>query len=183
MNELVEAPAPALWRNGRFEEDGWTVVAEGMAVPEGPAILPLVRLMAEAEMLACRNSPLGVAVEPNEAMSELATILDRVALVSLPFHKFSDGRSMSFARLLRERHGFRGEVRATGDVLIDQMPLMARCGFDAYLVRSPITTKQLASGMWPDVPFYLQPVSRRLRRKFPRGRAHGRAGGPERTWQ
>jgi uncharacterized protein (DUF934 family) len=151
-------PAGPLWRNGRFETDEWTMTAEDEAVGEGPAILPLERFLAEREAFSHRNAPLGVLVAPGEALSELIPHLARVTLVVLPFPKFSDGRSMSTARLLRERHGFGGEIRATGDVLIDQMPLMRRCGVDSFEVQNPVTRKQLAAGKWPDVPFYLQPV-------------------------
>lgn len=148
-----------LWRDGRFEPDNWSYTADDEAVAEGPAILPLVRFLAERDALSSRNSPLGVLVRPGEALEELIPHLTRVTLVALPFPKYSDGRSMSNARLLRERHGFGGEVRATGDVLIDQMPLMRRCGFDAFEVANPVTRKQLRAGKWPDVPFYLQPTA------------------------
>jgi uncharacterized protein (DUF934 family) len=147
-----------LWRNGRFEADEWSTVADDEAVPDGPAVLPLARFLAEREALAGRNAPLGVLVAPGESIEALTPHLAEVALVVLPFPKFSDGRSLSKARLLRERHGFGGEIRATGDVLIDQMPLMRRCGIDVYEVENPVTRRQLTDGKWPEVPLYLQPV-------------------------
>jgi len=160
---------PALWRGEGFAEDEWTVAAEGEAVGEGPAILPLKRFLAEREALSSRNAPLGVIVEPGEKLDELLPFLDAVTLVALPFPKFADGRSMSTARLLRERHGFKGEVRATGEVLIDQMPLMRRCGIDAFEVANPVTRRQLAAGFWPDVPFYMQPLGSTRQRETPAG--------------
>jgi uncharacterized protein (DUF934 family) len=160
----------ALWRNGRFEADEWTLVGPEDAVCDGPAVLPLERFLAEREALTARNAPLGVRVEPNEAIEELAPHLDRVALVVLTFPKYSDGRSMSSARLLRERHGYKGELRAAGDVLIDQMPLMRRCGFDAFEVVNGPTRAQLAAGKWPDVPFYLQPVGSPAQREVAAGK-------------
>jgi phosphoadenosine phosphosulfate reductase len=164
-----DASALPLWRNGRFEADEWTLAAEDEAVAEGPAILPLERYLAEREALTARNAPLGVLVRPNEAIEELAPHLDRVALVALQFPKFADGRSMSIARLLRERYGFTGEIRATGDVLIDQMPLMRRCGFDAFEVTNGPTRAQLAAGKWPDMPNYLQPVGSSAQAEIPAG--------------
>lgn len=158
-----------LWRDGRFTADEWTRTAEDAAVADGPAILPLERFLAERDALTARNAPLGVSVEPGEAIEELAPHLDRVALVALNFPKYSDGRSSSSARLLRERYGFKGEVRATGDVLIDQMPLMRRCGFDAFEVTNPVTRKQLADGKWPDVPFYYQPTGSSTQSEAPVG--------------
>jgi phosphoadenosine phosphosulfate reductase len=158
-----------LWRNGRFEADEWTLAGEDDAVSEGPAILPLERYLAERESLTARNAPLGVLVKPDEAVEELAPHLDRLALVVLTFPKFADGRSMSIARLLRERYGFAGEIRATGDVLIDQMPLMRRCGFDAFEVTNGPTRAQLAAGKWPDMPNYLQPVGSSAQAEIPAG--------------
>lgn len=162
----VSAPIPfarpdedgSLWRNGRFEADVWTLAAEGEAVVEGPAIVPLARFLGEHEILAARKGPIGVLVQPGESIDDLVPLLGDVALVVLTFPKFADGRSMSTARLLRERHAYRGEVRASGDVLIDQMPLMRRCGFDAFEVANPVTRRQLKAGKWPEVVHYMQPL-------------------------
>jgi uncharacterized protein (DUF934 family) len=158
-----------IWRDGRFQADEWTRAAEDEAVSDGPAILPLERFLAERDALVSRNAPLGVSVEPNEAIEELAPHLDRVALVTLNFPKYSDGRSSSSARLLRERYGYTGEIRAVGDVLIDQMPLMRRCGFDSFAVTNPVTRRQLADGKWPDVPFYYQPTGATQQAEVPAG--------------
>ena len=173
---LIRLPEPrqaetekTLWRNGRFETDAWTYTAEDEAVGEGPAILPLGRFLAERDALASRDAPIGVIVAPGETLESLTPHLAGVALVVLPFPKFSDGRSSSTARLLRERHGFSGEIRATGDVLIDQMPLMRRCGFDAFEVASEVTRRQLKAGKWMDIPYYLQPVGS-LSDEIPAGR-------------
>ena len=159
----------SIWRDGRFEADGWTRVADDAAVTEGPALLPLVRFLAEGDALTARNAPLGVIVQPGEAIEALAPHLGRVALVALAFPKYADGRSLSSARLLRERHGYTGELRATGDVLIDQMPLMRRCGFDVFEVTNPVTRAQLAAGKWPDVPFYYQPAGSSAQGEVPAG--------------
>lgn len=168
------ADAPAfedapLWRAGGFEADEWTLAEAEAAVPEGPAIVPLERFAAEHDALSGRNAPLGVLFAPGEPLDDLAPHLDRVALVVLPFPKFVDGRSSSKARLLRERYGYEGEIRAVGDVLIDQMPLMRRCGFDAFEVTNPVTRKQLAAGLWPDVPYYMQPVGSSRQGETPAG--------------
>ncbi|MFD1703140.1 DUF934 domain-containing protein [Methylopila henanensis] len=168
MTETADANLP-LWRNGRFEADEWTRAGEGEAVSEGPALLPLVRFLAERDALAARNAPIGVVVEPGEAIEELAPHLDRVSLVVLTFPKYADGRSMSSARLLRQRYGYKGELRAAGDVLIDQMPLMRRCGFDSFEVVNGPTRAQLAAGKWPDVPFYYQPTGASQQTEIPAG--------------
>lgn len=164
--DVEDAP---LWRAGAFEADEWTRTAADEAVAEGPAIVSLERFLAERDALLARNSPLGVELAPGEPLDDLIPHLTRVMLVVLPFPKFVDGRSSSNARLLRERHGFGGEIRATGDVLIDQIPLMLRCGFDAFEVTNPVTRAQLARGFWPDVPFYMQPTGSSQQSEVPAG--------------
>lgn len=130
--EDAPAAAPILWRDDAFVADEWTVAKDGESVAEGPAILPLARFLAEREALASRNAPLGVIVAPGEKLDELVPHLDAITLVALPFPKFNDGRSSSTARLLRERYGFKGELRAVGNVLRDQALMMTRAGFDAF---------------------------------------------------
>jgi uncharacterized protein (DUF934 family) len=72
-----------------------------------------------------------VRIEPGEDARVLIPHLDRLALIEIAFPKFRDGRGYSSARILREA-GFKGELRAQGDVLVDQINLMKRCGFDSY---------------------------------------------------
>ena len=84
------------------------------------------------DTLVGRNGALGVYLAADETPDVLAPDLSRLALICLEFPKFTDGRAYSHARKLRERHGFTGELRATGNVLRDQFQFMHRCGFDAY---------------------------------------------------
>jgi len=74
-------------------------------------------------------------LEPGDDPAKVAERLGAVARVEVNFPKFTDGRGYSIARLLRERHGYQGELRAVGDVLRDQIFYLARCGFDAFLLR------------------------------------------------
>ena len=76
-----------------------------------------------------------VCLEPTDDPSSVADRLDRVARVEVNFPKFGDGRGYSIARLLRERHGFKGELRAIGEVARDHLFYMASCGFDAFALR------------------------------------------------
>lgn len=121
-----------LIREGRIVADPWRAVADEAPLPDGPVILPLARWQAEGAALAGRNQPLGVRLASDQPPALIAADLDRLALVALEFPKFTDGRAFSYARLLRERHGFRGELRAVGQVLRDQLLFMLRCGFDAF---------------------------------------------------
>jgi len=74
-------------------------------------------------------------LEPGDDPAKVAERLGAVARVEVNFPKFTDGRGYSIARLLRERHGYQGELRAVGDVLRDQIFYLSRCGFDAFLLR------------------------------------------------
>ena len=71
-----------------------------------------------------------------DSPADLLPRLDRLNLIILHFPKFTDGRAYSQARLLR-RHGYRGELRATGAVLLDQLPFLLRCGFDSFESEQP----------------------------------------------
>jgi uncharacterized protein (DUF934 family) len=124
-----------LVKGGRMVEDPFLRVADDAAVPDDvPVLLPAARYLADADELARRGAPAGVIWPNNRKVAELAPHLDRLALVALVFPAFKDGRAFSQARLIRERHGFRGELRATGQVLRDQFLFMLRAGFDAFEV-------------------------------------------------
>jgi uncharacterized protein (DUF934 family) len=114
--------------------DAFRRLADDEAAPaEGAVIVSLARFHAEGERLLAEGRPLGVAVAPGEDVESLAYDLPRIALVALEFAKFRDGRPYSSARILRERLGFAGELRAVGDVLLEQAAFMVRCGFDAFV--------------------------------------------------
>ncbi len=149
-----------LWRREGFVEDKWAFLENDAPVPaEGAIVVSLKRWLEERETLASRAAPLGVAVEAGaDAQGRLADLANR-PLVALAFDKFADGRSFSYARLLRERYGFRGELRAIGDVLIDEIPLMLRCGFDSFDVTNPPTLRALQAGHLPGSPLHYQPAS------------------------
>lgn len=124
----------ALIKQGKVVDgDSWQLIADDAPVPEsGDVIVGLARLLAGADPLGARKGRLGVRVDPEDEPSEIATVLPRVALVAIHFPKFGDGRGYSKARLLRERYGFEGELRAVGEVLADQLQYMSRCGIDAF---------------------------------------------------
>ena len=148
-----------LYRAGRFEPDDWTVIAADAPVPaEGKALLPLARWIAERDAFAGDNRPLGVIVQPGEDVRALAPDLSRLAVIALAFPAFTDGRGYSSARILREELGFRGELRATGDVLLDQVPHFHRCGFDALVITNGPTRAALTRGHIPDVALRMQPT-------------------------
>jgi phosphoadenosine phosphosulfate reductase len=149
-----------LWRRGGFVGDEWIVVGDGARIsPDGAIVVSLKRWLAERADLSLRAGAVGVAVEAGaDAQAHLAELADR-PLVALAFAKFADGRAFSYARLLRERYGFCGELRAIGDVLIDEIPLMLRCGFDSFEVTSAPTVRALERGHLPGSPLHYQPSS------------------------
>jgi len=150
----------ALWRRDGFAVDFWTPLADDAPAPaKGAVIVSLKRWLAERETLGARKAQVGVAVEAGaDAQAHLADLADR-PLVALAFAKFADGRGFSYARLLRDRYGFKGELRATGEVLIDEIPLMLRCGFDSFEVTNEPTLRALETGRLPGPALHYQPGS------------------------
>ena len=128
-----------LIRNGDYAEDGFAAVADEAPLPDGPVIVSLARFAKEREALLARNTPLGVRLKSDESPAALGEDLRRLALVVLEFPKFRDGRAFSWARLLRTRLGFGGEIRASGDFLYDQLAFMHRVGIDGFEVSDKIT--------------------------------------------
>lgn len=125
----------ALIKLGRVVDDPWLTLGEGEEVPaEGPVIVGLERWRAEREALVQRGAPLGLRLDADQPPSLIADDLEAFDVVALAFPKFTDGRAYSSARLLRERFGFQGELRAVGEVLRDQFLFLHRCGFDAFEV-------------------------------------------------
>jgi uncharacterized protein (DUF934 family) len=124
-----------LIREGRVVTDDYVRLADGARVPDGaPVIMPAARFLAEADEFVGRGAPTGVLWPNDRRVAELVPHLGRLALIALVFPTFKDGRAFSQARLIRERYGFGGELRATGQVLRDQFVFMLRAGFDAFEV-------------------------------------------------
>jgi uncharacterized protein (DUF934 family) len=122
-------------------DDSWTVVrlAEGETVesvqlPAGDIIVPLKVWQARKAALLARPQR-GVWLAPDEVAQDIAVDLGNLQVVAIDFPQFADGRGYSTAALLRGRFGWRGELRAIGDVLKDQLFYLSRVGFDAYAVR------------------------------------------------
>jgi uncharacterized protein (DUF934 family) len=128
-------------RDRRIVEDEWIVIpADADELPAGgKLIIPLNRWLAQRDMLAGRTQgagPLGVWLDSHEDPAALADDLHLLALIAVNFPRFADGRGYSTAFLLRQRYGFKGELRAIGDVLRDQLFYLQRVGFNAFAVRA-----------------------------------------------
>jgi phosphoadenosine phosphosulfate reductase len=149
----------AIWRDGGFAEELWTTLDDAAPTPErGAIVVSFARWQAEKTTLETRADPVGVAiVAGKDAVGELAEAAKR-PLVALKFDKFADGRAFSYAELLRERHGFTGDLRATGEVLLDEIALMQRCGFTSLEVTDPNTLRALKEGRLPKGDLFYQPA-------------------------
>ncbi|WP_293676453.1 DUF934 domain-containing protein [uncultured Phenylobacterium sp.] len=121
-------------RDGVFglAEDPFTTVSDDWAIPQGDVIVSLTRFDSEGDRLLAEGRKVGVRLEAGEDVEALTYDLPRISVVALVFPKFGDGRAYSYARLLRDRYGFKGEIRAVGDVLREQAGFMVRCGFDTF---------------------------------------------------
>lgn len=125
---------PTLINNlGEPIADTFTTVEGGQLPESGNLLLSLDQWQANRDTLAGRQ--VGVWLKPDEFAEQLAADVDKLALIAIEFPKFADGRGYSTGRLIRQRYGFEGPLRAMGDVLLDQLQFMHRCGFDQFALR------------------------------------------------
>jgi uncharacterized protein (DUF934 family) len=129
-------------KNGNVVPDCWQrleLAADGnlpAVPPAGDIIVPLALWRAKRDALLARPGRLGVWLDSHEEPADIAEDARLFGVVAVNFPKFTDGRGYSIARLLRERYGYKGELRAVGDVLRDQLYFLARCGFNAFALRA-----------------------------------------------
>jgi uncharacterized protein (DUF934 family) len=131
-----------LIKDGAFVEDAFVTVADDAALPDGAAIVSLARFQKDREALLARNAPLGIQLKAPENPELLGEDVQRFSVIVLEFPVFRDGRAFSWARMLRERLKFTGEIRGTGHFLYDQIAYMKRVGFDAWNVAEGFPLEQ-----------------------------------------
>ena len=152
-----------LVKAGKIVEDQYVRVEDDAPLPDGvPVLVTAARFLADARELAERDAPVGVIWPNDRRVAELAPFVDRLALIALIFPNFKDGRAYSQARLLRERYGFRGELRAAGEVLRDQFQFLLRSGFDAFEVKKPADAAAFAQAAARFSVFYQPSADGRL---------------------
>lgn len=115
---------------------------------------------------------LGIRITPDTKVEDLAAKLDQIALIEVDFPSYTDGRGYSQVRVLREHMGFQGELRAVGDVLIDQLRYMKRCGFDVAVLADHVDPADAQAaleryGVWYQPAADEHPPAHRLRRFVP----------------
>lgn len=129
---------PLLTRDGAVIEDRWTLFSDKAVLADigpVPAIVPLGLWLQCRETLASRRD-IGVWLKPGDDLAALAADVGRLPLIAVAFPQFGDGRGYSSARLLREQHRFRGELRAIGEILRDQLYYLRQCGFDTFALKA-----------------------------------------------
>ncbi len=147
-----------LWKDGAFIEDAWRHAETDNG--EGHVILPLAAWLGlSPDQRKAGSNRLGVLLAPGDKLDTIVADLAHLPLVALSFPAYNDGRSHSKAALLKTRHGFTGEIRAVGDVLVDQIPLLLRNGFDSLEVKNPVAVKRLEESRSTAVNIFYQPAA------------------------
>lgn len=124
-----------LIRGGKFVDDAFITIPSDEELPDAPVIVSLARYRKERQALLTRSKPFGVRLDSSENPEALKDDLPKIAVIALEFPKFRDGRGFSWARMLRTRLHYGGEIRAVGHFLYDQLAFMTRVGIDAFEVR------------------------------------------------
>lgn len=121
-----------LIKNQQLVDDQWLRVSDDDALATGNIIISLQRWQQDKSELVKRDGAIGVTLGPADEVASIADDLTHWQLIELHFPEFADGRLFSTAWLLRERYGFSGELRATGQFIPDQAFYLARVGVDAF---------------------------------------------------
>ncbi len=149
-----------IWNEGGFlENDPWVIETDEVKAGEGEnAVLPLDAFLTKAA--ESNDVGLGVLITPADDVAKLEPFIDRIAIIAVSFPAFNDGRGFSHASLLRSRLNYQGELRAIGDVLIDQVPLMLRTGFTSFAVSNETALRRLSENRLPGIDVYYQPTAK-----------------------
>ena len=127
----------ALIKNGELVASSFVDASAAEEIPAaGPVIVSFQQWQTYRADLLARGTPLGIRLHSDQSPELIAADVPHFSLVALEFPKFRDGRAYSYARLLRERYAFKGELRAVGEVLLEQLFFMLRTGFDAFELAS-----------------------------------------------
>ncbi len=152
---------PKLIKDGAIVDNTWTLLAkpEGEAaaieVPAGQVIVPLSVWQAQKDQLQSRTD-VGVWLDSDDVAEDIGEEANRFPVIGVNFPGFMDGRSFSTARILRERYGFTGELRAVGNFIRDQLCYLRRCGVNAFAFANPETNLEVALKSLDDFNEYYQ---------------------------
>lgn len=147
---MADSAAPRVIVDSAIVENHWQMVTEAdlAGIPmQGDIIVPLSFWLAHRDELLARPGRTAVFLQPGEEPHQIAGDLPHLPMIAIHFPVFSDGRGYSYARELRTRYGFKGEVRAIGDVLQDQLFYLRRVGFNAFAVRADTDIEEALEGL------------------------------------
>jgi uncharacterized protein (DUF934 family) len=131
----------------RIVEDRWTLLEDGATWNgEASALIPLATALAQPQRLLAA-APAGIWLAPTDEPAQAVPLFASIELIAVRFPVFGDGRGYSTAALLRNRHGWRGELRAIGDVLRDQLFFMKRVGFDSFALRADRNVEEAVASL------------------------------------
>ncbi|HEX2590278.1 MAG TPA: DUF934 domain-containing protein [Rhizomicrobium sp.] len=131
-----------LIKDGAFAEDPFVRAADDAPLTDAPTIVSYARFAKERDTLLARNAPLGIRLKPADNPEALGDDVHHFTVVELEFPSFSDGRGFSWARILRTRMHYKGEVRSVGHTIYDQLPLLHRVGVNAFEVPEGFTIEK-----------------------------------------
>ena len=152
---------PKLIKDGAIVENTWEVLAKAegesaaVEVPAGQVLIPVAVWLAQKDQLQNRTD-IGVWFDSDETADLIGEDANRFAVIGVNFPGFMDGRSFSTARLLRERFGFTGELRAVGNFMRDQVCYLRRCGVNAFAFANPEANLEEAVIALGDLQEYYQ---------------------------
>ena len=156
--------------HGAVAEDNWTVLQMPVeTIPQGNILLPLKYWLEQSAELDGQAGLVGVWLDSDEEVEALADDLAQLPVVALNFPKFVDGRGFSSARLLRDRYDYKGEIRAIGNVIQDQLFMLQRCGFSQFCLADNVDLEAAAKSLSDFSDSYQtaadqdQPLFKRLR--------------------
>ncbi len=141
---------PQLIKDGAIVDDRWTLIRDvelfATVAEDEPVIVPLAYWTQLRDLLSARSN-VGVWLAPSDDPAKLGDDVGRLPLIAVDFPQFTDGRGYSTGRLLREKFGFKGELRAIGDVLRDQLYYLQACGFNAFALRADRSLADALKGL------------------------------------
>ncbi len=137
-----------LIKQHKIIEDSWIPLADDAPLSDGQIIVSYARWQQDKDKILQRSSgQVGITISAEDDVNSLAEALDKIALICLQFDKFNDGRSFSQARWLKDKYGFKGELRASGAFIQDQILALLKVGIDAFAVPDDFTLETFQSAM------------------------------------
>lgn len=158
---MLKTNGPKLIKDGVIVENTWALIAKPesdateVTVPAGQVIVPLSVWIAQKAQLSAR-ADVGVWLDSDEVAESIGEEANRFPVIGVNFPGFMDGRAFSTARILRERYGFKGELRAVGGFIRDQLCYLRRCGVNAFAFANPETDLEIAVKSLNDFNEYYQ---------------------------